>query len=65
MVAVGELSSFRSSLVGKLLGYQEVVVHNYEEENIDKTSQKDVDGQNDDIEKTSNEKLSLFNSGSV
>ena len=65
MVAVGKLSSFRSSLVGKLLGYQEVVVHNYDDENTDKMSQKDVDGQNGDIEKASNEKLSLFNSGSV
>ena len=65
MVAVGKLSSFRSSLVGKLLGYQEVMVHDYDDENTDKMSQKDVDGQNADIEKASNEKLSLFNSGSV
>ena len=65
MVSVGELSSFRSSLVGKLLGYQEVVVHDYDDENTDKMSQKDVDGQNGDIEKASNEKLSLFNSGTV
>ena len=65
MVAVGELSSFRSSLVGKLLGYQEVVVHNNDEEKTDKNSQKSDVDKIDDIEKTSNEKLSLFNSGTV
>ena len=61
MVAVGKLSSFRSSFVGKLLGYQEVVVHNNDDENTDKNSSQ----KNDEIGKTSNEELSLFNSGIV
>ena len=60
MVAVGKLSSFESSLVGKLLGYKEVLVHAYDERSNDKTSQKD-----EDILKQSNEKLSLFDSGTV
>ena len=73
MMVVGKLSSFRSSLVGKLLGYQELVVHNCDEERTDPSDQKDADRKNvdknadksDDIVKTSNEKLSLFNSGTV
>ena len=79
MVVVGKLSSFRSSLVGKLIGYQEVAVHNCDEESTDPSDEKDRknvdkngdkngdenDDRNDDIVKTSNEKLSLFNSGTV
>ena len=77
MVVVGKLSSFRSSLVGKLIGYQEVVVHNCDEESTDPSDEKDDDrknvdknvdksgDKNDDIVKTSNEQLSLFNSGTV
>ena len=89
MVVVGKLSSFRSSLVGKLIGYQEVAVHNCDEESTDPSDQKDDDrknvdkngdkngdnnvdksgdkndDRNDDIVKTSNEKLSLFDSGTV
>ena len=41
MVVVGKLSSFRSSLVGKLIGYQEVVVHNCDEESTDPSDEKD------------------------
>ena len=69
MVVVGKLSSFRSSLVGKLLGYQEVVVHKCDEESTESSDQKDadrkIDGISDDIVKSSNEKLSLFDSGTV
>ena len=91
MVVVGKLSSFRSSLVGKLIGYQEVAVHNCDEESTDPSDEKDRknvdknadkngdkngdnnvdksgdknDDRNDDIVKTSNEKLSLFDSGTV
>ena len=83
MVVVGKLSSFRSSLVGKLIGYQEIVVHNCDEESTDPSDEKDRkngdkngdnnvdksgdknDDRNDDIVKTSNEKLSLFDSGTV
>ena len=73
MVVVGKLSSFRSSLVGKLLGYQEVAVHNCDEESTYPSDQKDADRKNgdknddksDNIAKSSNEKLSLFDSGTV
>ena len=72
MVVVGKLSSFQSSLVGKLIGYQEIQVHHIDSKET-KTNDEDGDGigdkesKNGDIEeveiKTS--KVSLSDSGTV
>ena len=61
MIAVGKLSSFKSSLVGKLFGYQEIQVHS-----IDDKESKRGDSE-DSVEEAElkNSKLSLFDSGTV
>ena len=74
MVIVGKLSSFQSSLVGKLIGYQEVQVHDIDSKKT-KTDDRDEDGdnvgvkesKNGDIKEGKNEtnKISLSDSGTV
>ena len=69
MIAVGKLSSFKSSLVGKLFGYQEIQVHSIHDENYDKIDDKESKrgDSEDSVEEAElkNSKLSLFDSGTV
>ena len=74
MVVVGKLSSFQSSLIGKLIGYQEVQVHDIDSKKT-KTDDGDEDGdnigdkelKNGDIveEEIKTNKISLSDSGTV
>ena len=72
IVVVNKLSSFQSSLVGKLIGYQEVQVHNIDSKET-KTCDEDGDGigdkesKNGDIEEVEIKahKVSLSDSGTV
>ena len=74
MVVVGKLSSFQSSLVGKLIGYQEVQVHDIDSKQT-KTDDGDEDGDNIGEKKLKNgdiveeeiktNKISLSDSGTV
>ena len=74
MIVVGKLSSFQSSLIGKLIGYQEVQVHDIDSKKT-KTDDRDEDGdnvgvkesKNGDIKEGKNEtnKISLSDSGTV